>query len=329
MKGIVLLVSLLTWLSVATGTDSVRLAIIPQRLQFFKEKTVELNCQGVNDSSEWIIMRHTILENITSECGAIWGRAHEPHLCKLSMTLPWDTEVYWCQSRTGDIVSDAQNLTISDTPTILHLDSTTTPPSVGTDMTLSCLHKNGPFRGPVYFYKDSSVIARCPTTSNVTIRNISKAHEGFYKCGPAGKRGSPFSWISVIDQTTKTVSVNAWSSNITRGAESLCEIDSLHRAGTDTKLTATDTSTVGTTPPQDRGGLSASTVGAIPRDRGGLSAYDNLYVFLGGLVFVIMLLAVSYLVFRMYTVTRPNITRKNSVTPYTKRKIVGLVESKV
>lgn len=327
MTRLALLVYLFTWLSVATGTGPVHLAIAPPGLQFFKEKSVEFSCQGDNSSSEWIIMRHTFLENTTSKCGAVWGRPHKPNSCKLSMTLPWDTGVYWCQSLTGGIVSEKKNFTVSDTSTILHLDSTTTPPSVGTDMTLTCLRRKDAFRGPVYFYKDNLVIAKCPHTNSVTIRNISTTDEGFYKCSYAGKHGSPFSRISVVDQTTKTVSVSASSSNITRGAESLCEIYSLTGAGVYATFAATDASTVGSTS-RDLGGVSIER--PRPRDLEVLSAYDNLYAFLGGLVFIIMLLAVSYLVFRMYTVTRLNITRQNSVTPYTnRRRIVRLTESKV
>lgn len=290
------MVSLFTWLSVVTGVNPVYVTTVPPRLQFFKEQSVTFNCQGANVSSEWIIMRHVFLENATSKCGSVWGTRHKSNSCKLSMTLPWDTGVYWCQSLTKGIVSEKHNFTVSDTSTILHLDSTTTPPSVGMDITLSCLHKHGPFREPVYFYKDNSVIARCPTTSNVTIRNITKAHEGFYKCGPAGKRGSPISWISVVNHTTTAVNVPAFTNNITRGGESLCKIGGLHNGDTETKFTATDASPVETT----------------PRDRGGLTAYDDLYAFLGGLLFIIMLLAVSYLVFHMCTVTRLIITRKLS-----------------
>lgn len=327
MTGSLSAVFFLTWLTVAIDAESVRLTITPQDLQFFREKSVSLNCQGVNDSSQWIVMRHVELENVTSSCGNRWGRQYNSS-CKMSMTLPWDTGVYWCQSRTDGRVSDKRNLTVTATSTILRLDSTL-PIAVGDTMTLSCLDKNGPVKGPVYFHKDSSVIARCPTTNTVTIRNVSKTHEGFYKCRTADNIGSSFSWISVVDQTAETVGVTDWPSNITGNAESFCDIGSLHGDGMNTELTDTDAPTVGQIPRGDRGGLSHSTVGPIPRPPGGLSSYDNLYVVLGGVVLVLMLLAVSYLVFRMYTVTRANITRKNSVTPYTTRRILPLSESKV
>lgn len=325
MTGIALTVSLLALLSVTTGMDPVRLVVIPDRLQFFKEKSATFYCQGGDKSSQWTVMRHSILENITSKCEAGWGRPHEHHSCRVSMTLPWDTGFYWCQSRAGDVVSDTRNFTVSGTLMILHLNSTTTPPSVGTDMTLSCIHRDKPFGGPVYFYKDNSMIARCPTTSTVTLRNISKAHEGFYRCGPAGRERSPFSWISVDDQHTEVTNDtnNTWLSNITRDASSLCEIYSLAAFGMDTtEIATTAKAYAATTPPQDNKGRSGSNRWAIPRGRGEPSSYDNLYAGLGAGVIVIILLCVSYLVFRMYTLTRTTVTRKNSLTPYTTRRIV-------
>lgn len=292
MNGIPSMVFLFTWLSVVTGVTPVYVTTSPSRLQFFKEQFVTFNCQGTNVSSEWIVMRHVFLENVTSKCGSAWGTRHKSNSCKITMLLPWDTGVYWCQSLTNGIASEKHNLTVSDTSTILHLDSTGTPPSVGMDMTLSCLHKHGPFREPVYFYKDNMVIARCPTTSNVTIRNITKSHEGFYKCGPAGKSASPISWISVANQTTTTTAVPAFTQN-----ESLCEIN------TELEFTVTDAETT-------------------PRDRGGHTDHDDFYAFLGGLLFIIMLLAVSYLVFLICTVTRRRLSREHSVTPYTPRRRV-------
>lgn len=282
---------LFTWLSVATGVTPVRVTITtsPAPLQFFKEKSVTFNCRGTN-SSEWIVMRHVFLENITSKCGSNWGTRYKSNSCKITMLLPWDTGAYWCQSLTNGIASEAHNLTVSGTSTILNLDSGV-PPYIGMDMTLSCLHKHDSFREPVYFYKDNAVIARCPTTSTVTIKNITKSHEGFYKCGPAGKSSSPLSWISVIANQTI---VPGFTQNETR-----CEIN--------TEFTVTE---------------------ETPRDRGGHTDHDDLYAFLGGLLFIIILLAVSYLVFLICTVKKRRLSRKHSVTPHTRRRHTTVLLSK-
>lgn len=61
---------------------------------------------------------------------------------------------------------------------------------------------------------------------------------------------------------------------------------------------------------------------ATPQDRGGHTDHDDFYAFLGGLLFIIMLLAVSYLVFLICTVTRRRLSREHSVTPYTPRRQV-------
>lgn len=323
MTGLPSVFSLVTWLSVAAGANTVYLTTVPPGLQFIKEQTVTFNCQGATNSSEWVIMRHVFLENITSKCGSGWGVPHGSGSCRISMTLPWDTGFYWCQSLTSGIVGEKHNFTVSDTSTILRMDSTTTPLSVGMDMTLTCLYKHRPLLEPVYFYKDDSIIARCPTTSNVTIRNLSKAHEGLYKCGPADKRVSPASWISVNEHNTNAVTTTTtWSGNITRDTN-LCEAVSLY-GGITTKPPNTDTSTAVTASWDCRG---ASTEQSRPRE---FSVYDGLCAYLGGVLFGIMMLAVSYLVFHMYKVTRTNIRRTRSLTPYTtRRRIEGLAESKV
>ncbi|XP_025761747.1 Fc receptor-like B isoform X1 [Oreochromis niloticus] len=122
----------------------VRLTVNPISSQFFKEKSLSLSCEGAENSAGWTLRRST-LEGQT-HCGETWGRWSNSS-CKISMTLPWDSGVYWCESREGPI-SNMVNLTVTGGSVILQ--SPVLPVMEGDDVTLLCKTKTTPSNLPAF-----------------------------------------------------------------------------------------------------------------------------------------------------------------------------------
>lgn len=80
------------------------------------------------------------------------------------------------------------------TPVILQ--SPVLPVMKGDNVTLLCESKNSQFDIPATFYKNESIIGTAPR-SHMIIYNITKSHEGMYKCNMS-VGVSPFSWLFII-----------------------------------------------------------------------------------------------------------------------------------
>ena len=79
------------------------------------------------------------------------------------------------------------------------LESPVLPVMEGDDVTLSCKNINTmTFSSNLTtdFYKNGFLMATS-STGNITIHNISKSDEGFYKCNISGVGQSPDSWLAV------------------------------------------------------------------------------------------------------------------------------------
>ncbi|XP_076735869.1 Fc receptor-like protein 4 [Maylandia zebra] len=179
-------------------TNQVRLTVNPNSSQFFKEKSVSLSCEGAENSAGWTLRRSTLEGK--SHCGKTWGRWSNSS-CKISMTLPWDSGVYWCESREGPI-SNMVNLTVTGGSVILQ--SPVLPVMEGDDVTLLCKTKTTPSNLLAAFYKDGVFIGS-ETTGHMTIQHVSRSDEGLYKCDISGHGESPSSWITVTGNPITTV----------------------------------------------------------------------------------------------------------------------------
>uniref|UniRef100_A0A669BNX4 Ig-like domain-containing protein n=1 Tax=Oreochromis niloticus TaxID=8128 RepID=A0A669BNX4_ORENI len=145
----------------------VRLTMSPNYLQYFKERRFTLNCEGRDGSADWNVI----------------------------MTLPWDTGVYWCESKNGQ-TSEMQNLTVTAGSVILQT-GVALPITEGDDLTLVCVTKK-PTKNWSAFYKDGALISSVPT-GRLTIRNVAKSDEGVYNCETERDGKSPSSWIAVTE----------------------------------------------------------------------------------------------------------------------------------
>uniref|UniRef100_UPI000D31CB94 uncharacterized protein LOC112431755 n=1 Tax=Maylandia zebra TaxID=106582 RepID=UPI000D31CB94 len=138
-----------------------------------------------DSSAGWTLRRNTSTRQRT-QCGDGWGEVNGS-TCKISLTVPHDSGVYWCESREGPI-SNMVNLTVTGESVILQ--SPVLPVMEGDDVTLLCKTKTTPSNLPAAFYKDGSLIRKQPT-GHMTIQHVSRSDEGLYKCDISGHGESP------------------------------------------------------------------------------------------------------------------------------------------
>ncbi|XP_018545311.1 Fc receptor-like protein 5 [Lates calcarifer] len=180
------------------STNQARLTVSPSRSQMFEGDSVSLSCEEDDSSAGWRLWR-TTARKTRAECDGTWG---EPagSSCIISYTLPWDSGVYWCESREG-ATSNIISITVTGGSVILQ--SPVLPVMEGHDVTLHCKTKTTPSNLPAAFYKDGSLI-RTEPTGHMTIHHVTKSDEGLYKCNISSDGESPPSWITVTGKPTTT-----------------------------------------------------------------------------------------------------------------------------
>ncbi|KAL4008540.1 hypothetical protein ACER0C_002392 [Sarotherodon galilaeus] len=194
--------------------EGARLTVSPSSSQFFKGDFVSLSCEEDDSSAGWTLRRNTSKEQRT-QCGAEWGKPAglTNSSCKIEYMYPWDSGVYWCESREGPI-SNMVNLTVTGGSVILQ--SPVLPVMEGDDVTLLCKTKTTPSNLPAAFYKDGSLIRKQPT-GHMTIQHVSRSDEGLYKCDISGHGESPSSWITVTDSYPAAVYSAVRTEDVTYG----------------------------------------------------------------------------------------------------------------
>uniref|UniRef100_UPI000D319E07 Fc receptor-like B n=1 Tax=Maylandia zebra TaxID=106582 RepID=UPI000D319E07 len=161
---------------VRTISGQIRCCTPEKRLHFRQED---------DSSAGWTLRRNTTKKQRT-QCGDGWGKPAGSS-CKIGVTAPHDSGVYWCESREGPI-SNMVNLTATGGSVILQ--SPVLPVMEGDDVTLLCKTKTTPSNLPAAFYKDGSLIRKQPT-GHMTIQHVSRSDEGLYKCDISGHGESP------------------------------------------------------------------------------------------------------------------------------------------
>ncbi|CAK6978872.1 Fc receptor-like protein 5 [Scomber scombrus] len=104
----------LLWLFVSSllfcTTNQASLTVSPSRSQMFKGEFVSLSCEEDDSSAGWKLRRNTTRDT-RKECEDGWG-IPAGSSCNISYMLPWDSGVYWCESREG-ATSNRINITVT------------------------------------------------------------------------------------------------------------------------------------------------------------------------------------------------------------------------
>ncbi|XP_071315920.1 low affinity immunoglobulin gamma Fc region receptor II-like isoform X2 [Trachinotus anak] len=168
------------------------LKVIPNRSQFFNYEPIALSCVGPGNSNEWRVKRNTST-NSDEECSKTWGKRNKSY-CYVDDLYPLDTGVYWCEFGAGGC-SNAVNITVTLGSVIL--ESPVLPVQEGDSVTLRCtVGTTSSANLTAEFYKDDLLVGSS-STGAMTIHNVSKSDEGFYRCNITGGGGSPGSWLAV------------------------------------------------------------------------------------------------------------------------------------
>ncbi|XP_078100766.1 uncharacterized protein LOC144513541 isoform X2 [Sander vitreus] len=187
-----LLLFLTSLLSCTTNQASLTVSLSSSQL--FEGQSVSLSCEEDDSSAGWTLRRNTTRET-RAECKD-WGISAGSS-CNISIIVPLDSGVYWCESREG-ATSNSINITVTDGPVILQ--SPVLPVTEGEDLTLHCKTKTSS-NLPAGFYKDGSFI-RTEPAGHMTIHHVSRSDEGLYKCLISSVGESPSSWVSVTGKPT-------------------------------------------------------------------------------------------------------------------------------
>ncbi|KAM9424200.1 Fc receptor-like protein 1 [Pholidichthys leucotaenia] len=178
-------------------TNQVHLIVDPNHSQFFKGDTVSLSCKHENRFVEWTLFRNTSTRQM-NRCTDQWGVPGN-NSCMITYVFPLDTGSYWCESTNGSIKSSSIKLNVTGGSVILR--SPALPVMEGDGVTLTCRTKTATSSLTADFYKDGSFIGT-DSAGHMTIKSVSKSHEGQYKCNMRGHGESPQSWISVKENPT-------------------------------------------------------------------------------------------------------------------------------
>ncbi|XP_041634995.1 uncharacterized protein LOC121504352 [Cheilinus undulatus] len=186
----VLLVAQIKQSHSAQNAGEARPRITPDRLQFFEYETVHISCEELMGLTGWRVMhRHNKTTN-SSICTPPASR------CTIQPAFEWDSGEFWCEDDEGNTTGSI-NISVTDGSVILEVPAR--PVMEGSNVTLLCQKQNSESKYIVDFYKDG--VSLWSEYSHLTIKNVSKSHEGLYKCSISGAGQSPESWLAVTENT--------------------------------------------------------------------------------------------------------------------------------
>ncbi|XP_026225311.1 low affinity immunoglobulin gamma Fc region receptor II-like isoform X2 [Anabas testudineus] len=161
--------------------------IIPNSLQLFEYKELTFICEGFNVSAG---LKVRTIKNIVPNCPNYIDTSRAN--CTIDYIFVGDSGEYWCESGDGGR-SNIVNIIVTDGPVIL--ESPVLPVMEGDNVTLRCINKETSSTPTADFYKNGILIKK-GFTGNMVIHNVSKSHEGLYKCR-FGAGESPASPLTV------------------------------------------------------------------------------------------------------------------------------------
>ncbi|XP_061566788.1 Fc receptor-like protein 5 [Cololabis saira] len=168
------------------------LTVTPDRSQFFRYENISLRC---GDSS-WTLKRNTSYRT-AQESQQGWALPRGDAWL-IETAYPSDSGVYWCESQQGEC-SNAVNITVTAKVVILEIPPH--PVNEGDDVTLHCSYKEeeeekSTSKFSTNFYRDNVFIGK-EDTGKMSLKSLSRAKEGFYRCQHPSHGKSEESWLPV------------------------------------------------------------------------------------------------------------------------------------
>ncbi|XP_041634994.1 uncharacterized protein LOC121504350 [Cheilinus undulatus] len=182
----VLLVAQINQSHSAQNADRVFPRITPDRLQFFEYETVHISCEELMGLTGWRVMHRHNKPTNSHICTPPASR------CTIEPAFERHSGEYWCENNEGNTTG---SINISVTAGSVILEVPARPVMEGSDVTLFCKNQKFQSEHIADFYKDD--VSLGSGYSHITIRNVSKSHEGLYKCSISGAAQSPESWLAV------------------------------------------------------------------------------------------------------------------------------------
>uniref|UniRef100_A0A3Q3WQB2 Ig-like domain-containing protein n=1 Tax=Mola mola TaxID=94237 RepID=A0A3Q3WQB2_MOLML len=193
-----------------SGTAS--LTVLPSSSQLFQYENLFLSCGNNSSLLGWRVFRATSTGTSRDRfgrqrCGTKWGTENASG-CVLHTVKKPDSGIYWCESLARQR-SNSVNIQIHSKNTLVILQSPLLPVMAGDNVTLCCKTKSPASDLPAMFYKDDSLIRTDPS-GHMTIHQVSRSHEGVYKCHISGHGESPASWLLVRVRGEAVLVVQSW-----------------------------------------------------------------------------------------------------------------------
>ncbi|XP_051799897.1 low affinity immunoglobulin gamma Fc region receptor II-b-like [Acanthochromis polyacanthus] len=177
-------------------SGAVLLRVDPNRLQHFDYDSLSFHCEGSEGSIKLRGSRNS--EEFHPVCEIMKTSLSS---CTIFETYQTDSGEFWCESGAGE---RSNRVSITITAGSVILDSPAFPVFEGDNVTLHCQSRKIFMKQTADFYKDGVLIEGSPS-EQMTIHNVSKSDEGFYKCSIDGVGESPESFLAVGANTVSII----------------------------------------------------------------------------------------------------------------------------
>ncbi|KAM8747356.1 uncharacterized protein AB9X84_015402 isoform 1-T1 [Acanthopagrus schlegelii] len=185
------------WVADVSPPEALIDGISHNRSQFAHSEVFTMSCQLPDNSTQWKMLRFNEWDGTIAECPNQVSSDRRLS-CTARSEHPWSDVLYWCESSTG-ARSNALNITTTVVNNVL--ESPSLPVLEGEDAMLRCLHVNKTTKEVTSnlratFYKNNRVF-KWGTEGNWTLKAVTKADEGLYKCVIHGLGDTHDSWLTV------------------------------------------------------------------------------------------------------------------------------------
>ncbi|XP_075943396.1 high affinity immunoglobulin gamma Fc receptor I-like [Anarhichas minor] len=182
------------------------LTLTPSSRQLYRGERFTVRCPSGWMLRQWSDEQRAVRKSggvlVTDRCSPLGGAVAADKLDACTFTaIGGSSGLYWCEGLEGpEGRSNAVNLTVSNGTIILKTPAS--PVFEGDKVVLYCQYWTGNHSRTTFFKNGAEVDTYSSSSSdgviNMTIENVTRRDEGFYKCASRdGKMESPESWLSV------------------------------------------------------------------------------------------------------------------------------------